>query len=287
MRWLPPLDPAGATAVVTGAAGGIGEHLARGLARRGASVVIADVRGEPLRAVAETIRAESPAVVVQDYVVDLADPSAADDFTAWIAREHPDVRILVNNAGVALGGRLHEVGRDDLDWLLTVNLLTPVRMTHALLPLLLANGAASGGQAHIVTLSSLFGIIAPPGQTAYSASKFGLRGFSEALRHELQAEKAPCGLTQVHPGGIRTDIARNARVGSGTDPEEERVAREAFDRMLRFPAGRAAELIIEAMVARNPRLLIGADAKALAGLTRVLPRRYWSLLQRGVDLTSR
>jgi NAD(P)-dependent dehydrogenase (short-subunit alcohol dehydrogenase family) len=287
MRWLPPLEPAGATAVVTGAAGGMGEHLARGLARRGASVVIADVRREPLQAVRDTIRAESPDVAVHDYVVDLADTAAADAFTEWVAGEHPDLRILVNNAGAALGGRLHEVGRDDLDWLLTVNLLTPVRMTHALLPLLLANGASSGGNAHIVTLSSLFGIIAPPGQTAYSTSKFGLRGFSESLRHELQAEKAPCGLTQVHPGGIRTDIARNARVGSGTDPEEERVAREGFDRMLRFPADRAAELIIDAMVARNPRLLIGTDAKAVAGLTRLMPRRYWSLLQRGMDVATR
>ena len=287
MRWLPPLEPAGATAVVTGAAGGMGEHIARGLARRGASVVVADVRREALLAVRDTITAESPHVDVHPYVVDLADVAAADAFTDWILTEHGDLRILVNNAGVALGGRLHEVGREDLDWLLTVNLLTPVRMTHALLPRLLANGAASGGHAHIVTMSSLFGIIAPPGQSAYSTSKFGLRGFSESLRHELQAERALCGLTQVHPGGIRTDIARNARVGAGTDPEEERTAREGFDRLLRFPADRAAELIIEAMLRRNPRLLIGADAKTLAGLSRVLPRRYWSLLQRGLDIASR
>jgi NAD(P)-dependent dehydrogenase (short-subunit alcohol dehydrogenase family) len=265
----------------------VGEHLARGLARRGASVVAADVRREPLLAVCETIRRESPGVEVHDYVVDLADVAATDTFTTWLLREHGDVRVLVNNAGAALGGRLHEVSREDLDWLLLVDLLAPVRMTHALLPALLANGAACGGHAHVVTLSSLFGLIAPPGQTAYSTAKFGLRGFSESLRHELQAERAPCGLTQVHPGGIRTDIARLARAGAGTDPQEERRAREGFDRMLRFPADRAAELIIEAMVARNPRLLIGADAKALAGLARVLPRRYWSVLQRGMDLAIR
>ena len=287
MRWLPPLDLTGAKAVVTGAAGGMGEHLARGLARRGASVVAADVRREPLLEVCDTIRRENPGTTVHDYVVDLSDSGAADAFTAWVVTEHSDVRVLVNNAGVALGGRLAEVGRDDLDWLLTVNLLTPVRMTHALLPLLLRNGAASGGHAHIVNLSSLFGIVAPPGQTAYSTSKFGLRGFSESLRHELQEQRAPCGVTQVHPGGIRTDIARHARVGAGADPDEEREGRERFDRALRFPADRAAELILEAMVERNPRLLIGADAKALAALTRVLPRRYWSLLQRGVDLSSR
>ena len=287
MARLPALVLDGATALVTGAAGGMGEHLARGLARRGSSVVLADVRSEPLRRVAETVRRESPRVSVAEHVVDLADASAADAFTERVVREHADLRILVNNAGVALGGRLTEVGRDDLDWLLTVNLLTPVRMTHALLPLLLANGAATGGGAHIVMMSSLFGILAPPGQTAYSASKFGLRGFSEALRHELEEQRAPCGLTVVHPGGIRTDIARHARVGAGADPEEERQGRESFDRLLRFPADRAAELIITAMLARNPRLLIGADAKALAGVSRALPRRYWSLLQRGMDLAGR
>lgn len=287
MRHLPTLRLAGATAVVTGAAGGMGEHLARGLARRGASVIAADVRREPLMRVCASIREESPQVAVHDYVVDLADTTAADSFTEWVRSEHREVRVLVNNAGVALGGHLSEVSREDIDWLLTVNLLTPVRMTHALLPLLLENGEASGGHAHIVTMSSLFGLVAPPGQGAYSTSKFGLRGFSEGLRHELAERGAPCGVTQVHPGGIRTDIARHARVGGGADPEQERKGREAFDRLLRFPADKAAELIIEAMVARNPRLLIGADAKALQGLARVAPMRYWSVLQRGISLGRR
>lgn len=284
MSWLPPLEVADTKAVVTGAAGGMGEHLARGLARRGASVVLADVRREPLLAVCDRIRRESPDVEVFDYVVDLADVDATDAFTAWIWGQHGDLRILINNAGVALGGRVTEVSRDDLDWLLTVNLLTPVRMTHALLPLLLANGARHGGQAHIVTMSSLFGLMAPPGQAAYSTAKFGLRGFSEALRHELQDEQQPCGITQVHPGGIRTNIAKDARVGAGADPVEEAEGRKQFDKLLRFPADRAAELIIEAMIERNPRLLIGVDAKAMSAVSRVLPKRYWSLLQRGVGV---
>lgn len=287
MRYLPQLDLVGATAVVSGAAGGMGEHLARGLARRGASVIAADVRSEPLREVCAAIRQESPDATVHEYVVDLADPSAADEFTAWIRSERPEVRVLVNNAGVALGGHLTEVSREDLDWLLTVNLLTPVRMTHALLPLLLENGAESGGHAHIVMISSLFGLVAPPGQGAYSTSKFGLRGFSEALRHELAQNRAPCGITQVHPGGIRTNIARHARVGTGADRVRERAGRESFDRLLRFPADRAAELVLEATIERNPRLLIGADAKAMQGLARLLPTRHWSVLQRGISLGGR
>ncbi|MDO5503504.1 MAG: SDR family NAD(P)-dependent oxidoreductase [Actinomycetia bacterium] len=284
MTWLPPLELAGAKAVVTGAAGGMGEHIARGLARRGAHVVAADVRADLLEDVCETIRQESPGVEVVSYAVDLSDVAATDDFIDWIRVEHSDIRILINNAGVALGGRVTEVSREDIDWLLTVNLLTPVRTTHALLPLLLDNGAAHGGHAHIVTMSSLFGLVGPPGQAAYSTSKFGLRGFSEVLRHELADERAPCGITQVHPGGIRTDIANHARVGAGTDPDEEREGREQFQKLLRFPADKAAELIIKAMIERNPRLLIGADAKALAGISRVLPKRYWSLMGRVANL---
>ena len=287
MSGLPRLEVRAATAVVTGAAGGMGEHLARGLARRGASVVAVDVRAEALSSVCETIRRESPGAEVNEYVCDLADVAAADALTEWIRAEHGDLRILINNAGVALGGRVTEVSREDIDWLLTINLLTPVRMTHALLPLLLENGAAHGGHAHIVNMSSLFGIIAPPGQAAYSTAKFGLRGFSEVLRHELADQGAPCGITQVHPGGIATRIAKDARVGAGADPEEERQGREAFDKFLRFPADKAAELIIEAMIARNPLLLIGADAKALAGFTRLAPKRYWSLLGRAMNLTPR
>lgn len=287
MTWLPPLELARAKVVVTGAAGGMGQHLARGLARRGARVVVADVRSAELAGVAEQIRREMPRAEVTEYVVDLSDVAATDGFTNWIRDEHSDLQVLVNNAGVALGGRVSEVSREDIDWLVTINLLTPVRMTHALLPVLLANGAASGGHAHIVNMSSLFGLMAPPGQAAYSTAKFGLRGFSEALRHELQDGRQPCGITQVHPGGIRTDIARRARVGAGTVPDEEREGREQFDRFLRFPAEKAAELIIEAMIRRNPRLLVGVDAKALSAVTRVLPRRYWSLLGRGMNITPR
>jgi len=287
MTWLPPLELARAKVVVTGAAGGMGQHLARGLARRGARVVVADVRSAELAGVAEQIRREMPRAEVTEYVVDLSDVAATDGFTNWIRDEHSDLQVLVNNAGVALGGRVSEVSREDIDWLVTINLLTPIRMTHALLPVLLANGAASGGHAHIVNMSSLFGLMAPPGQAAYSTAKFGLRGFSEALRHELQDGRQPCGITQVHPGGIRTDIARRARVGAGTVPDEEREGREQFDRFLRFPAEKAAELIIEAMIRRNPRLLVGVDAKALSAVTRVLPRRYWSLLGRGMNITPR
>ena len=158
----------------------------------------------------------------------------------------------------------------------------PIRLTRALLPLMLANG-----QGQVVNTSSLFGLIGPPGQSAYSTSKFGLRGFSESLRSELEAEDQPVGVTSVHPGGIRTGIARNARIAAATDSDEAERGRAAFDKVLRYPADRAAEEIIEAAVARRPRLLIGNDARALDAVARLLPARYWSLMGRGMALAAK
>lgn len=278
----PELVVAGGTAVVTGAAGGMGEHLATGLARRGADLVVLDRDAAGLERVVAAIGRETPGAGVTPFVVDLADRAATDAVIERVRREHPGVTMLFNNAGVAVGGRFTQVSAADFDWLLEINLLAPIRLTRALLPVMLGNG-----QGQVVNTSSLFGLVAPPGQSAYSTSKFGLRGFSESLRHELDEEGLPVGVTVVHPGGIRTSIARNARVAEGVDPVEAETYRKAFDRMLRHPADRAAEEIIEAAIARQGRLLIGNDAKALDRVARSLPARYWSLMSRGVALATK
>lgn len=278
----PDLVVAGGTAVVTGAAGGMGEHLAKGLARRGADLVVLDRDAAGLERVVAEIGRETPGAGVTPFVVDLADRAAADETIARVRDGHPAVTMLFNNAGVAVGGRFVDVSAQDFDWLLEINLLVPIRLTRALLPLMLANG-----QGQVVNTSSLFGLIGPPGQSAYSTSKFGLRGFSESLRSELEAEDQPVGVTSVHPGGIRTGIARNARIAAGTDPDEEERGRAAFDKVLRYPADRAAEEIIEAAIARRPRLLIGNDARALDAVARLLPARYWSLMGRGMALAAK
>ena len=278
----PELVVAGGTAVVTGAAGGMGEHLAKGLARRGADLVVLDRDAAGLERVVAEIGRETPGARVTPFVVDLSDRAAADEVIVRIRDEHAGVTMLFNNAGVAVGGRFVDVSAQDFDWLLEINLLVPIRLTRALLPLMLANG-----QGQVVNTSSLFGLIGPPGQSAYSTSKFGLRGFSESLRSELEAEDLPVGVTSVHPGGIRTGIARNARIAAGTDPDEEERGRAAFDKVLRYPADRAAEEIIEAAVARRPRLLIGNDARALDAVARLLPARYWSLMGRGMALAAK
>lgn len=277
----PDLVLPGGTAVVTGAAGGMGEHLAKGLARRGADVVILDRDAEGLARVADEIARATPAAAVTTHVVDLADREAADGVIARIRDAHPGVTMLFNNAGVAVGGRFTQVGAEDFDWLLEINLLAPIRFTRALLPLMLDNG-----QGQVVNTSSLFGLIAPAGQSAYCTSKFGLRGFSESLRSELEADRLPVGVTVVHPGGIRTNIARNARIASDSDEQEAADNTASFDKVLVFPADRAAEAIIDAALARKRRVLIGNDAKGLDLLARVTPTHYWSVLGRAMSLAA-
>lgn len=278
----PELVVAGGTAVVTGAAGGMGEHIAKGLARRGADLVLLDRDAAGLDRVVADIGRETPGAGVTPFVVDLADRAATDEVIAAIAADHRDVTMLFNNAGVAVGGRFGQVSADDFDWLLEINLLAPIRFTRALLPLMLA-----GGQGQVVNTSSLFGLVGPPGQSAYCTSKFGLRGFSESLRSELEAEGAPVGVTVVHPGGIRTDIAVNARVAEGVDPAEAERNKRAFAKMLSYPADRAAEEIVDAAIARAPRLLIGNDARALDAMARLTPSRYWSLMGRAMALAAK
>lgn len=279
---LPALEPTGALALITGAAGGMGEHLAKGWCRRGGDVVLLDRDAEGLARVAAEIDAQAPAASVTTYPVDLADRTATDAVVAEVVETHPEITLLVNNAGVALGGTFEQTSPDDFDWLLEINLLAPIRITRAVLPFMLDNR-----RGHVVNTSSLFGLVGPAGQSAYSTSKFGLRGFSESLRSELVSLGAPVGVTSVHPGGIRTGIARNARVAADVDPEEAARHQRAFAKMLSYPADRAAEEILEAAIARRPRLLIGKDAKALDILARVLPGRYWPVMQRLMGGASR
>lgn len=278
----PELVVAGGTAVVTGAAGGMGEHIAKGLARRGADLVVLDRDEVGLGRVVADIARETPGAALASHVVDLADRGATDRVIARIRDAHPGVTMLFNNAGVAVGGRFVDVSAQDFDWLLEINLLAPIRFTRALLPVMLDNG-----EGQVVNTSSLFGLIGPPGQSAYSTSKFGLRGFSESLRSELDAEEQPVGVTSVHPGGIRTNIARSARLAAGGDVAEAERARKAFDKVLKYPADKAAEEIIEAAIHRRPRLLIGNDARALDAMARLSPSRYWSLMGRAMALAAK
>ncbi|MEU7619040.1 SDR family oxidoreductase [Micromonospora rifamycinica] len=270
-------DFTAATAVVTGAASGIGEALAHGLARRGSDLVLLDRDGDRLDAVAAAIRAAHPARRVETRLVDLADLCATARVAEEIRARHPRIRLLVNNAGVALGGRFDQVTMDEFHWVVDVNFRAPVQLTHALLPALRAEPGA-----HLVNVSSLFGLIAPAGQTAYAASKFAVRGFTEALRHELVDEGI--GVTSVHPGGVATRIARHARIGSGVAREEFEAARRQFERLLSIPPERAAEVILRGVRRRRGRVLIGWSAKLPDLLARVAPGSYGRPLAVGIRL---
>jgi short-subunit dehydrogenase len=261
------------TAIVTGAASGIGEALAVQLAARGSHLVLLDRDAERLDAVARRIRAAHPVLRVVTHVVDLADDEATAAIGRQLVAEHPDTTLLVNNAGVALGGRFDQVTLEEFDWVMAINFRAVVRLTHALLPVLTSHPGA-----HVVNVSSVFGIFAPAGQAAYSASKFAVRGFSESLRHELAEDGV--GVTVVHPGGIRTRIAESARTGSGVSVEEYEEGRKQFAKLLRMPPERAAARIVAAVERRRPRLLIGWTARVPDLLVRLMPGSYWRLIAR-------
>jgi short-subunit dehydrogenase len=266
---------AGGTAAVTGAASGIGEALAYALAARRSDLVLLDRDAERLERVAGAVRSRHPDRKVSTYGVDLATDEAAQEIGARLAAEHPEITLLVNNAGVALGGRFDQVTLEEFDWVLAINFRAVVRLTHALLPVLKAHPGS-----HLVNVSSIFGIFAPPGQAAYAASKFAVRGFSESVRHELAQDGV--GVTVVHPGGIKTRIAETARTGSGVSAEEVAEGKKQFAKLLRIPPETAAAQIVAAIEKRRPRLLIGASAKIPDVLVRLLPGSYWKLIDRGV-----
>jgi len=258
------------TAVITGAASGIGRAIALSLAQRGCHLALAD-RDEA--GMAETAELAPRGVRVSQHRLDVGDAAAVAALPAAIEALHPKVDLLVNNAGVAIGGTFEQVAPEDFDWLFAINFHGVVRMTRAFLPLLKASD-----DARLVNISSLFGLIAPPGQTAYVASKFAVRGFSESLRHELAA--TPVGVTVVHPGGVATAIARNARVPASIPPDEARRQAKGFEAFLKMPPAQAGEIIVKGVERRRPRVIVGNDAKMAALIERIAPVGYWSFLGR-------
>jgi short-subunit dehydrogenase len=260
----------GGTAVVTGAASGIGAALAHELAERGSNLVLVDRDGPRLAGVVSSIRAEHPGLEVSSHVVDLSDLDAVRRLGTSLTAL-PRVTLLVNNAGVALGGRFDQVTMDEFDWVMRVNFQAPLLLTHLLLPTLKASPGS-----HLVNVSSLFGLVAPAGQSAYAASKFALRGLTEVLRHELP--ETGVGVTAVHPGGIRTRIASSARAGSGVPLAEAVAGQREFERLLTMDPAAAARVILDGVARRRGRVLVGRSAKVLDVVARLLPSSYGPVL---------
>jgi NADP-dependent 3-hydroxy acid dehydrogenase YdfG len=267
----------GAAAAVTGAAGGIGRALALELVSRGAvALALADRDEAGLKAVAAEIGSKAK---VTTHKVDVGEPDEIRAFAQAAITAHPALNILVNNAGVALLGQFHEVDQAQMDWLMNINFWGVVHGTRAFLPHLSAQR-----EAHVVNLSSIFGIIAPPGQTAYCAAKFAVRGFSESLRHELQMNGSPVRVLVVHPGGIATDIARNSRTGSGvTDNARRTEMIDRFDKVAKKSPAAAAAHIANGIEANKLRILIGSDARFADLVQRFRPATYWAMLGRALE----
>lgn len=264
-------DLDGKLAVITGAGSGIGAALAQSLAGRGAHLALADVNEAGLQATRDSIARNQR---ISLHPMDVRDADAVAGLPGAVQAAHgAPADILVNNAGVALEGAFSKVSADDFDWLLDINLHAPIRLTRAFLPMLTARP-----QAQIVNLSSAFGLIAPPGQSAYCTAKFGLRGFTEALRHELISTGV--GVTQVHPGGINTDIARNARMTSELSEADADAREKRVQAFLKMPPHKAGEIIAKGIEARKKRILVGNDAWAMDIIQRLLPVGYWSILKK-------
>jgi NAD(P)-dependent dehydrogenase (short-subunit alcohol dehydrogenase family) len=263
----------GRVVAITGAGSGIGRALAHEFAQRSAHLSLSDVDEIGL---AETVAlCEGRAVKVTSHLVDVADRSAVEAWAAATETEHGGAHVIVNNAGVALGATTEAMTYDDFEWLMNINFWGVVYGTKAFLPLLKRADAG-----HIVNLSSVFGLVSIPSQSAYNAAKFGVRGFSDALRIELDIEGSHVSVTTVHPGGIKTNIARSARVDPSLHEHRGDIVdfADEFERMARTTPEKAAREIIKAVQRNRRRALIGPDAKVFDLASRLPAGLYQRLL---------
>ncbi len=269
-----PYTFTGGVAVLTGAASGIGLALAGELARRGSHLALVDRDADGLARIAADLKRQYPQLHITTHPFDLGRTDAIPELAEDVFRQQRRVTLLINNAGVALGGRFDEVSLEEFEWVQSINFRAVVAMCKAFLPALKAEL-----HPHIVNVSSLYGLAAPEGQSAYCASKFAVRGFSEVLRHELAPQGI--GVTVVHPGGVRTNIANSARVGQGVraSTQEAEAQRVAMNRVLRLDPEKAALIILKAIERRSPRVLVGSDAKFIDLLVRIRPATYWTVLR--------
>jgi len=261
-------------AVVTGAGSGIGRALAQQLAAAGSGLALADIDEAGLLETAQSL--EKKRALVTTHVLDVADEEGVRAFAEEVSKRHERVTLLINNAGVALEGTFEEISLDDFRWLMNINFWGTVYGVKYFLPVLKREP-----RAHIVNISSVFGLIAPAGQPAYSASKFAVRGFTECLRHELAGTSVR--VACVHPAGIRTAIARRARIGAGVKKAglDEKVAR--FEKFFRISPEEAAARILRGVERSEPRILIGSDAYKIDILQRLRPASYWKTLGKKVE----
>jgi len=254
-------------AVVTGAGSGIGRALAQLLAQKGCRLALADVNEASLK---ETATALSAEVITQQ--LDVASRDAVYAFAAQVKQQYGTAHVVINNAGVAVSQTVNDMTWEDFEWLMGINFWGVAYGTKAFLPMLLAQNEGT-----IVNISSVFGLIGVPTQSAYNAAKFAVRGFTEALRHELKETGVRA--ISVHPGGIRTNIARASRFYTdplGNSDRDGMAAR--FEKLARTTPEKAAETIVRGIEKGSPRVLIGSDAVVIDQLQRMMPESYGKVM---------
>jgi len=252
--------------VITGAGSGIGRSLALDAAARGSLLALSDV-DEPGLDETVALAENTGANEVHSARLDVADRVAFASYAREVAEHYGRVNVVVNNAGVSLTGDLADLTYDDMEWIVGINFWGVVHGTKEFLPHLIASG-----DGHLVNISSLFGLVSIPGQSFYNATKYAVRGMSEALREELLVAGHPVGVTVVHPGGIKTAIARSGRVSGSADKQ---ATAELFDQKLaKMTPDRAAEIIVRAVLRNQARCLVGLDAHALHHFAKLAGSRY-------------
>jgi NAD(P)-dependent dehydrogenase (short-subunit alcohol dehydrogenase family) len=260
----------GKIAVITGAGSGIGRALALELGRAGCRLALSDVSETGLKG---TVAAcEALGIEARGYPLDVSKREAVYAHAEDVKRDFGNANLVINNAGVSVAALAHETSWADFEWLMGINFWGVTYGSQAFLPQLIASG-----DGHLVNISSVFGLISAPGNSAYNAAKFGVRGYTECLRLEMMMAGHPVQVSCVHPGGIRTNIARTARKG---ESNKERDLGTEFEKLARTTPEQAAAIILKGIRANNPRILVGGDAKIIGAIARLFGIGYQPMIAR-------
>ncbi|KPK50018.1 MAG: hypothetical protein AMJ63_15515 [Myxococcales bacterium SG8_38_1] len=274
----------GKVAAITGAGSGIGGGLALELGRRKCNLALSDINETGLQETVAQVR--DLGVQVTSQRVDVADRAAVYAWADQVARDHGKVNLIFNNAGVALGSTVEKISYEDFEWLMNINFWGVVYGTKAFLPHLKATG-----DGHIINISSVFGLAGIPSQSAYNSAKFAVRGFTESLRQELDMLGYGVSASSVHPGGIKTSIARSSRMDDSIRDlglgREGMDTREVFEKSFITSADKAAKTIVDGVQRNQRRILVGPDARVYDWMVRLLPTSYQRIAVRYARFTAK
>ena len=259
--------------VLTGAGSGIGRALAVNLAGRRARLALSDVNEAGLAETVELAK-QAGAREIKEDKLDVADREAFTTYAEGVIAHFGQVNVVINNAGVALSGRVNDLDWEDIDWIMGIDWWGVVHGTKLFLPALIESG-----DAHIVNISSLFGLVSMPDQAFYNAAKYAVRGFTEALREEMLIDGHNVGVTSVHPGGIKTAVARSARVSAKDD--QAATAKFFDEKLAKMEPSRAAEIIVKGIEKKQARVLVGLDAHVIHNFGKFTGSRYQDLIALG------